>query len=177
MIMAGKRVKEQRKQELFSRLTYGKDGLYAYKLEHQSNGGMKAGRNCADILAVRYSEGVPQALVLIRVKSTRRSCKDKVGLRDYPGIQTHINRMKEYIESEYIGFREKEARDIIETYNSLGIRKTPVAVPEPGRLGKTEMVMIFTDEAIAYYKEHKKSIDKKGCVMLEWSAMDGLRFL
>ncbi len=59
----------------------------------------------------------------------------------------------------------------------MQIHNAPVTVPELRQLEKPEMVMIFTDKAIDYYKENRKSIDKKGCKMLEWSPENGLRLL
>lgn len=95
-----KHIEKRRQQELFHILTHKKDGFYTYDLEQQQKGVIKAGQNLTDMLAVRYSKGVPKAMVLIEVKSTRRACMDKIGSKDNPGIETHINGMKEYIKSE-----------------------------------------------------------------------------
>lgn len=48
-------------------------------------------QNEPDLLAIRYSKGIPEVIVLIEVKSREQACKDE---DKNSGIQKHIDCME-----------------------------------------------------------------------------------
>ncbi|SFG54674.1 hypothetical protein [Oribacterium sp. WCC10] len=164
-------------QELFETLTESQDGLYVYDLEFkQKNNNLE---NEPDMLAVRYSEGKPQSIVFVEVKSKWKSCEDETS-----GLTKHLDGMNHYIKnSPYLNNRKQEAHDIISAYKGLKLHNPPKNVPDPEDLNKFEMMIILTDTAIDYYNEHdiiiQKYIQEKhyNCKITEWNNAKTLNLL
>ncbi|SEA70459.1 hypothetical protein SAMN05216349_12362 [Oribacterium sp. KHPX15] len=164
-------------QELFETLTESQDGLYVYDLEFkQKNNKLE---NEPDMLAVRYSGGEPQAIVLIEVKSKWKACEDGKS-----GLTKHLEGMKLYInESPYLNNRKQEAHDIISAYKGLKLHNPPKNVPDPEDLNNFEMMIILTDSAVDYYKEHEGIINMHiqgnnyNCKIVEWTERKTQRLL
>ncbi len=141
-------------QRLFEELTDSRDGLYVYDLEFKQKGCKY--ENEPDMLAVRYSGGRPQSIVLIEVKLDRKSCEDGTS-----GLMHHLDGMNDYItESPYLNNRKQEAQDIISAYKSLNLHNPPEIVPDPEDIKGFEMMIILTDTAIDYYHEWKDIIQE-----------------
>ena len=161
----GKRIK----QKIFETFTDSQDGLYVYDLELKQ-------RKCKfenepDMLAVRYSGGIPQAIVFIEVKSTWKACEDGTS-----GLTKHLDGMDHYIkESPFLDNRKQEAHDIISAYKVLKLHNPPKIVPDPDSLKGFEMMIILTNTAIDYYHEHEEIIQqyirekKYNCKIMEWT--------
>ena len=161
----GKRIK----QKIFEALTDSQDGLYVYNLEFKQR--KWKFENEPDMLAVRYSGGIPQAIVLIEVKSAWKACEDGTS-----GLTKHLDGMDHYIkESPYLDELKQEALDIISAYKDLEIHNPPKIVPEPNSLNRFEMMIILTNTAIDYYHEHEEIIQqcirekKYNCKIMEWT--------
>lgn len=176
---------KRRQQEIFEALTDSENGLYAYDLEFAQSYGSKkekkvySKQNEPDVLAVRYENGEPSALVLIEVKSTRIACKDEKS-----GIIKHIEGMYKYMKGPYMQNRKQEAHDIINAYKELKLHNPPSTVPEVDKIKTYEMMMILTDEAAKYYKEEireeiQAEIKEKqlNCPIYEWSTDADLSLL
>ncbi len=156
-------------QELFDVLTDSQDGLYVYDLEFKQRGSKF--ENEPDMLAVRYSGGKPQSIVLIEVKSKRKACEDETS-----GLTKHLEGMNNYIKkSPYLNNRKQEAHDIISAYKSLKLHNPPEIVPDPKGIKGFEMMIILTNTAIDYYHEREDIIQeyikekKYNCEIMEWT--------
>lgn len=156
-------------QELFDAMTDSQDGLYAYDLEFKQRGGTKF-ENEPDMLAVRYSGGSPQSIVLIEVKSKWKACEDGTS-----GLTKHLDGMNDYIkESPYLINRKHEAHDIISAYKGLNLHNPPKFVPDPEDIKSFEMMIILTDTAVDYYHTHDVDIQKYiqkqeySCEIVKW---------
>ena len=166
---AAKYQEKRIQQELFESLTDSSDGLYVYDLEFKQRG-IKS-ENEPDMLAVRYSEGKPQSIMLIEVKSERKACEDGTS-----GLMKHLDGMHHYIkESPYLNNRNQEAHDIISAYKGLKLHNPPENVPDPRDIKKFEMIIILTNTAVDYYRDFEdviqKYIQKKeyNCKIMEWT--------
>ncbi len=166
---SGKYLEKKIQQELFEALTDSQDGLYVYDLEFKQRGSKC--ENEPDMLAVRYSGGRPQSIVLIEVKSNRKACEDETS-----GLTKHLDGMNYYIkESPYINNRKQEAHDIISAYKSLNLHNPPKIVPDPEDIKGFEMMIILTDTAIDYYHEYEDIIQEYikekeyDCEIMEWT--------
>lgn len=156
-----KHLEKMKQQELFREIN---DRYYVYDLEVHQAGEKKEGQNLPDMLGIRYEGEEPKAIVQIEVKSTNTACKDN---GNNPGIQTHINAMEDYQESDFMVNRKKEAAEILKQYKELEIHLPPCKVPDPNKLDK-EIIMILTNDAIKYYKDHRDEIETKSCKMFKW---------
>ena len=153
-------VEKKRQHELFTALTNVQNCYYVYDLEFSQKYESQDARdediknqnvvlNHPDMLGIRYDNGVPKALALIEVKSTKSACNNKK-----TGLDKHINGMKAYINSTHMEDRKNEASNIIRHYKKLDIRKTPKYIPDFTKLVVNyEIVVILTDEAIKYYED------------------------
>ncbi|WP_026659731.1 hypothetical protein [Butyrivibrio sp. AC2005] len=166
---SGKYQEKRIQQELFDALTGSKDGLYVYDLEFKQRGHKY--ENEPDMLAVRYSGGKPQSIVLIEVKSKRKACEDETS-----GLTRHLDGMNHYIkESPYLNNRKQETHDIISAYKDLNLHNPPKNVPSPEDIKRFEMVVILTNTAVDYYHEHEDVIQKYirenryNCEIMEWT--------
>ncbi len=161
-------VEKRWQQRIFFQLKNMKDGYYAYDSEFSQkypdadtirayankNGPQyaivtartiknKLGTNEPDLLAIRYENSVPKALVLIEVKSTKGAC---VGKSD---IKKHMKGMHRYSDLDF--FMKKRRTDAYESlcqYQRMGfidshkkIEKLPDELP-------IERLLIFTNNAI-----------------------------
>ncbi len=170
-----KLIEKKRQHKLFDTLTDSKDGLYVYDLEfHQKYESKEAKdkegkQNEPDMLAIRFEEGTPKALVMIEVKSTTLACKNECG------IIPHIEGMKRYIRSPYYINRISEAEDVINAYIQLGIHNPPSEFSGLKDI-KPEIALILTDEAISYYEHNADFYEeyKKDCDFYVWSEKEGI---
>ena len=173
---AGKYQEKRIQQELFGALTESQDGLYVYDLEFKQRN--RKNENEPDMLAVRYSEGKPQSIVFVEVKSKWKACEDEKS-----GLTKHLDGMNHYIKnSPYLNNRKQEAHDIISAYKSLKLHNPPKNVPDPENLNKFEMMIILTDTAVDYYHAHEGVIQeyiKKNynCKIMEWTEAKLLNLL
>ena len=165
------------RQELFDALTDSQDGLYVYDMEFKQRGSKC--ENEPDMLAVRYSGGKPQSIVLIEVKSKRKACEDETS-----GLMHHLDGMNNYInESPYLNKRKQEAHDIISAYKSLELHNPPEVVPDSEGIKRYEMMIILTDTAVDYYHERDDIIQehikgkKYNCEIMEWTDAKTLKQL
>lgn len=174
-------IEKGRQQQLFNYFDNNFDGIYAYDLEfnqkHENTQKRKEDgeQNHPDLLAIRYNQGKPKSIVLIEVKSTEKACKDEGS-----DILSHAVGMKEYLDSEHLKFRIKEAHDIIKLYKTMGLHNAPELLPDPNCELDKESALILTDEAITYYTNHKQEIDDQlsnnetNCPIFKWTQEDGL---
>ena len=161
-------------QKLFNDLKYCHTGLFAYDLEFsQPDGASQSESNEPDMLALRYENGVPKAIVLVEVKSLESACAPNK--RSKSDIYSHINGMKTYSKSRNISSRREEVHDILTYYKELGMYvKDGQVIPERDNKLPVECVLIFTtadlidvgyripsrESAIHYYLKNKREIDK-----------------
>ena len=145
---------KKKQQELFDALADSQNGLYVYDLEFKQR--RSRCENEPDMFAVRYSEGKPQSVVLIEVKSTRKACEDGIS-----GLTKHLDGMHHYItESPNINNRKQEAHDIIFAYKGLNLHNPPKVVPNIEDIKRFETMIILTDTAIEYYHDHADDIQE-----------------
>ena len=159
-------------QKLFNDLKYYHTGLFAYDLEFsQPDGANQSESNEPDMLALRYKDGIPAAIVLVEVKSLGSAC----GSREKSGIESHIKGMKSYSKSKNITNRRKEAHYVLQLYKELGLYvKDDQIIPDLDNGLPIECVLIFTTadlvdidykipsskSAIQYYLNNKERIDR-----------------
>ena len=133
--------------------------------------------NEPDMLALRYKDGVPAAIVLVEVKSLYSACeprKKKNGEKS-SDIFEHINGMKKYSKSRNIQSRREEVSKILKDYSEMGLYvKDGQIIPSENNNLPIECVIIFTtadlvdigysiksaDSAIHYYLTNKEKIDR-----------------
>lgn len=162
-------------QKLFNDLKYCKTGLFAYDLEFsQPDGASQSESNEPDMLALRYENEIPVAIVLVEVKSLGSACRPNSNSNS--DIYSHIEGMKVYSKSKNIGSRRKEAHDILMLYKELGLYvKDGQQIPDSNNKLPIECVLIFTtadlidvgykipsrESAIHYYLNNKEEIDRR----------------
>lgn len=164
-------------QWLFNTLKYTNNGLFAYDLEFSQPGGTQEKEtNEPDMLALRYENGKPKAIVLVEVKSLSSACEPKKNKKGRRGsdIYEHLRSMKKYASSDHIISRRKEVHDILNAYKELGIYvKKEQIIPEKDNTLPVECMLIMTtadlidcgqnrksgDSAIHYYLTHKKELE------------------
>lgn len=139
----------------------------------------KLSTNEPDMLAIRYENSVPQALVLIEVKSTKSACTGK------SGIKKHMEGMKAYSEQAiFMKNRRLDAKKILLQYKKFGFIKSNITIQDiPDNLC-VERVVLFTNancknsqpvkqagSALDYYKFNKEDIDTlaKQCGCKIWT--------
>lgn len=164
-------------QWLFNSLKYSKNGLFAYDLEFSQPGGALTDEtNEPDMLAVRYKDGIPQAIVLVEVKTLFSACaprKMKNGRRG-SDIYEHLKGMRNYSVSKNVISRREEVHDILSAYKDLGIYvKKDQIIPEKNNNLPVECMLIMTsadlidigyriksaNSAIHYYLTYKDEVD------------------
>lgn len=131
-------------QKLFNDLKYSNTGLFTYDLEFaQPNGACDSQTNEPDMMAIRYEEGEPKAIVLIEVKSLYSACDPKGGPNS--DIFKHIRGMKEYSESPHMKERITEAHDVLKHYKDMDLYvKAGQKIPQKQQKLKVECALIFT---------------------------------
>ncbi|WP_024866354.1 hypothetical protein [Butyrivibrio sp. FCS014] len=174
---AAKYQEKRIQQQLFEELTDSQDGLYVYDLEFKQRGCKF--ENEPDMLAVRYLRGKPQSIVLIEVKSKWKACEDETS-----GLTKHLDGMNRYInESPYLNNRKQEAHDVISAYKGMKLHNPPMNVPDPEELKSFEMMIILSNTAVDYYKDHEDIIQnyiqekKYNCKIMEWTDVKTLKQL
>lgn len=151
-----------RQQELFSTMQSQKDGYYFYDLEFQQKHKDKDERekakdrgesNKPDMQAIRFGiDGKPEALVFVEVKSTESAYSG-----DKSGLYKHMEAMSNY-PMDAFKRRQREAYLILHQYEQLGIRKFDRKIcPSEYEELPLEIILVFTDEAISFWKEDKTS--------------------
>ena len=132
-------------QKLFNDLKYSYTGLFTYDLEFaQPYGASDSQTNEPDMLAIRYEEGEPKAIVLIEVKSLYSACAPQ-NKKSRSDIFEHIRGMRQYSESPHIEDRINEACDILNNYQKLKLYvKDGQKIPEKHQELKVECAIIFT---------------------------------
>lgn len=99
----------------------------------------KLGTNEPDMLAIRYEDGKPKALVFIEVKSTESACEGD------SGVEEHMKGMYNYSkESIFMLNRRKDAYESLCQYKEFGLLDIDKVESIPNDL-PIEMVMLFTN--------------------------------
>ena len=161
-------------QKLFNDLKFYQNGLFAYDLEFsQPDGVNQSESNEPDMLALRYENGLPVAIVLVEVKSLGSACRPSG--KSKSDIYSHIRGMKSYSKSKNINNRRKEAHDILQLYKELGLYvKDDQMIPDLNNELPIECLLIFTtadlidvgykipssESAIHYYLNNKEKINR-----------------
>ncbi|MCR5022871.1 MAG: hypothetical protein K6A90_00860 [Lachnospiraceae bacterium] len=172
-------IEKRWQQSLYRKMKDLHDGYYAYDLEFSQKfpnldirKKMEENVNEPDMLAIRYENHKPRAMVLIEVKSTWSACAGK------SGIKKHLIGMNAYSKSDiFIPNRKKEAKQILEQYKELELISAETDTNIPERID-VERLLILTDNsikekeytqemkkenvyksAIDYYKKNKSDID------------------
>lgn len=173
-----KNLAEKRWQQwLFNNLKYTNNGLFAYDLEFSQPGGSSLDEtNEPDMLAIRYKEGVPEAIVLVEVKTLFSACaprKKEAGKRG-SDIYEHLKGMRNYSKGESIVSRREEVHEILKAYKDLGIYvKRDQVIPEKDNKLPVECMLIMTsadlididykiksaESAIHYYFTYQDMVD------------------
>lgn len=174
-----KNLAEKRWQQwIFNRLKNSYNGLFAYDLEFAQPGAQgEDNTNEPDMLAVRYEEGTPVAIVLLEIKSLFSACKPrkkKNGAKS-SDIYEHIKGMKKYSQSDNVQSRRKDAYKILNDYYDMGlyVKHGQIIPPENNNL-PVECAIMFTtadlvdigylvnsaESAIHYYLTYKDEIDE-----------------
>lgn len=146
--------------------------------------------NEPDILAIRFRDGQPQALVFIEVKSTREAMDIEKNERNHGVLLTrlepsgplaHMARMYAYstYRDEKFNFmdrRRKEAHDILEQYKKLGLRGLEkYSIPALDAFLKlpAEHMLLLTDTAIDAYKDKTDTFQRLAkmfdCDICKWT--------
>jgi len=126
----------------------------------------KLGTNEPDMLAIRYEEGAPVALVLLEVKSTKSACEGSSGIRE------HMEGMKSYSEQAiFMRNRKRDAYVSLCQYHRMGIISENISIKEIPEDLPVEKVVLLTNanipmeegvrapsSALDYYKDHKDDI-------------------
>lgn len=163
-------------QKLFNDLKKKETGLFTYDLEFEQPHGIQTNNtNEPDMLAIRYEEGEPKAIVLVEVKSTYEACTPKYK----SDIISHLDGMKKYanenVNKKSLDNRRKEASQILSYYRELGLYVDEnQIIPDENNILPIECVIIFTTadligskkyilsskSAIHYYLLHKEEINE-----------------
>ena len=163
-----------RQQEIFTANTNRETGYYIYDMEFSqpfANRSLKTEysktlkaeyhtnvtQNEPDMLAIRYKDGCPEALVLIEVKCTEHAMRDRNS-----GILKHMEGMRVYVEaninrSSLMEHRKLEAYLAMHAYRFLNVHMSTTREIESGiqTLRSIEKLIILTDDAIEYYKDNR----------------------
>ena len=160
------KLEKVRQQELFTKMTFLKDGYFFYDMEfaqkHENIKGLQDDKdnNQADMLAIKFDHNnKPEKLVLVEVK-----CK-KESLRNDSGIENHLKRMNPYIGitnntiiKERKENRRKEAWQIMNQYASLGLRglstDNKFDYEKDFKDLDFQILLVFTDDAIAEWNNN-----------------------
>lgn len=150
-------IEKRWQQSIFRKMKNAQDGYYAYDMEFSQkypNGDIrkKMETNEPDILAIRYENNEPKALVLVEVKSTRSACVGDCN------IKKHLKGMKNYSDNTIlVGKRVTEAKQMLEQFKELELLddKVDIEILE----NKIERLLILTNNTIPgkeYTDEMKK---------------------
>lgn len=194
-------VEKRWQQRLLLHFQDMKNGYYAYDLEfHQifpdskyvkafakehgeefvnveaKNIKTKLGTNEPDMLAIRYEKGVPKALVMLEVKSTKTACESKTS-----GVKKHLIGMCNYANEEiFMRNRRIDAYQSLLQFQEMGIISGDVEIGEIPDDLPVEKVLLLTNaripdeekgksqsSALDYFKQYKDDIkslsEKYGC--------------
>lgn len=172
-----KNLAEKRWQQwLFNKLKNSNNGLFAYDLEFSQPGAKgEENTNEPDMLALRYENNQPVAIVLLEVKSLASACENQDQKQDKKSsdIYHHIKGMREYSQSNNIKSRREEVHKILKDYAEMKLYvKENQIIPEENNELPVECAIIFTtadlidighqiksgDSAIHYYFNNEDRI-------------------
>ncbi len=162
-------VEKRWQQRLFFHFNDMQNGYYAYDLEfsqrypdagfvkafadsygnqfsavNAKNIKTKLGTNEPDMLAIRYENGEPQALVLIEVKSTFTACESETS-----GVKKHIEGMDRYAKQKiFMRNRKVDAYNSLSQYKRMGFINNETIIPEFPDTLEIEKVLLFTNASI-----------------------------
>lgn len=154
-----------RQQQLYTTLRAQENGYYFYDMEfqqkHQSMDDQRADKanglsNKPDMQALRFQNNKPVAWVFVEVKCTKEAY---VG---GSGLGKHISSMQKYIAEdnrECLERRRREAFLLLHQYNKLGLCNLDLGWDAFKSL-KTEILLVFTDDAIDCWRNDKKKPKK-----------------
>lgn len=119
-------IEKRWQQRLFRYFKNTDTGLFAYDLEFSQpfpndiiKNKVKEIVNEPDMLAIRFVDKIPKALVFIEVKSTKAACKRE------SGIEKHLSGMKRYSECDgFMRTRKEDAGRILKQYYKSGLYQT-----------------------------------------------------
>ncbi len=142
-----------RQQQLYTQLKKSKNGYFIYDLEFAQKNDQSDSKNKPDMQAIRFDKkGMPVAWVLVEVKSTESACNGAAGLNK------HIACMQGYLTKEkLIEKRCEEAYKLLSQYRELGLISLETELhPSDFEKLDTEIILIFTDEAIDVWNDYKQ---------------------
>lgn len=171
-------VEKRWQQRLYFHFKNMENDYYAYDLEFsQAYPNLiirsKLEVNEPDMLAIRYKDGIPQALVLIEVKSTASACSGSSGIKEHMKGMFLYSKQKELIKH-----RMTDVKEILKQYNELGYISSKVdfdkaAAKIPHDI-EIERILLLTNanvknsisgdinskrpSALSYLKDHRNSI-------------------
>lgn len=167
-------IEKRWQQRLFQYFKNTDTGLFAYDLEFSQpflddiiKNKIKT-VNEPDMLAIRFVDKIPKALVFIEVKSTKVACKKE------SGIEKHLLGMKRYSEcDEFMHARKEDAGRILKQYYKSGLYQTELegikylltddkncGIDWPVNALEVERMLILTDNVLREYERcnyHGKS--------------------
>ena len=98
--------------------------------------------NEPDILAIKFEKGVPKAIAIIEVKSTRGACDDPSGIPD------HLKGMYEYSRNPiFMEKRINDAFEMLEQYKTIEFIDKEIELPDPKTI-KVERVLLLTNDTV-----------------------------
>ena len=180
-------VEKRWQQRLLFHFSNMQDGYYSYDLEFSQKYPDKAfverfakkhgdkylvvtadsikealGTNEPDMLAIRYENGEPKALVLIEVKSTLSACKSKTS-----DVKKHMEGMHEYANQKlFMQNRKTDAFETLCQYQRMGVISNKTSIKEiPDNITDIEKVMLFTNA----------NVPQEECIKPKESALDYLK--
>lgn len=157
-------IEKRWQQKLFQYFKNTDTGLFAYDLEFSQpfpndpiRKKMKEIVNEPDMLAIRFVNKIPKALVLIEVKSTARACNSTDS-----GIKKHLPGMKRYSECDrFMLARKEDAGRILKQYYESGLYQAELegikylltdnendGINWPANTLEVERMLILTDNVL-----------------------------
>lgn len=155
-------LEKQRQQQIMKNNQDFQNNYFIYDREYTQprtlNEEKKHGQ--IDLLALRKAKD-KGIIVFIEVKSKKDPNKGKAN------IEKHYDDYIKYISNEtFVQSRKLEAIEIIEHYIFLGLVDLDINEYKHNcRDMTTEMLYIFTDESIDYFRENKDNVPAKGIIL------------
>lgn len=154
---------KQRQQQIMTALKENVNGYFVYDLEfsqpHENKEAKEADNNSnkPDMLALKFENAKAKKIVFVEVKSKWSAC-----VNGESNLATHIRKMVEYLANDSnMNDRKKEAIELFNNYAELELRglkdKNKLSINDAQSI-ETEVMVIFTDEAIDYYNKNSKEI-------------------
>lgn len=148
---------------------YAKKNGNKYLSVNAENIKKKLGTNEPDMLAIKFdAEQVPEALVLIEVKSTESACKGKTS-----GVEKHMMGMDKYSKQEiFMKKRREDAYKSLCQYKKMGIIKEDIEIKKLSENISVEKVLLLTNANVPDKKKHQgalKYFEDNKSKILKWS--------